>query len=134
MGLVTKEDVLYLVAALEDGEDARQLALHRMSRAELLEMSAKAPSGFTLKAYIEAEHFAYPVNEEKLRLVAAFDEKTAAHLYEREIAADQRLERRADDVVLRATVPNTSELRWWLLGSGASRAVPWLASRLSMRA
>ena len=118
LGLVTKEDVLYLVATLGDHQDVRQLALHRMSRAEALELPAKAPPGFTLKAYIEEERFAYPVDEEKIRLVAAFDEKTAAHLYEREISADQRLERREHDVVLRATVPNTSELRWWLLGFG----------------
>ena len=118
LGLVTKEDVLYLVATLEDYEDVRQLALHRMSRAEALARPARTPSGFSLKAYIEEERFGYPVGEEKIRLVAAFDETTAAHLYERQIATDQRLERRANDVVLRATVPNTSELRWWLLGFG----------------
>jgi len=118
LGLVAKDDVLYLVAKLQDYEDVRQLALHRMSSAEVLESAAKAPPGFSLKAYIEEEQFGYPVNDEKLRLVAAFDEKTAAHLYERKISEDQRLERRDRDVVLRATVPNTSELRWWLLGFG----------------
>jgi len=116
LALVTKEDVLYLVATLGEHRDARQLALHRMSRAEVLELLAKAPPGFTLGAYIEEDRFAYPIDEEKIRLVGAFDEEAAAHLYEREISADQRLERRDHDVVLRATVPNTSGLRWWLLG------------------
>src|SRR5690606_41541504 len=118
LALVTKEDVLYLVGTRGEHRGARQLALHRMSRAEVLELLAKAPPGFTLGAYIEEDRFAYPIDEEKIRLVAAFGEETAAHLYEREISADQRLERRDHDVVLRATVPNTSELRWWLLGFG----------------
>jgi hypothetical protein len=80
LGLVTKEDVLYIVATQDDDQDARQVALHRMSRAETLELPTKAPPGCTLKASIEEERFAYPVDEEKLRLVAAFDETTAAHL------------------------------------------------------
>ena len=53
-----------------------------MSRAEALDAPAKAPRGFSLKTYIEEERFAYPVGEERIRLVAAFDEKTAGHLCE----------------------------------------------------
>jgi predicted DNA-binding transcriptional regulator YafY len=118
LGLVAKDEVLYLVATLFDYTDVRQLALHRMSRPKVLEQPAKPPHGFSLKNYIEEDRFAYPVDSGKIPLVALFDEKTATHLIERQISEDQRLEPHPRGVVVRATVPNTSELRWWLLGFG----------------
>lgn len=47
------------------------------------------------------------------------DEDTAFHLSERPLSKKQRLLRKADGhVLVEATVRDTQELRWWLLGFG----------------
>lgn len=118
LGLVVKDDVLYLVATVFAYDDVRHLALHRMSNAVVLEQRTKVPRGFDLKMYIEEGRFAYPIGEDEIELVAVFTEGAAAHLYERQLSADQSLESIEDGTLLKATVSDSSELRWWLLGFG----------------
>jgi predicted DNA-binding transcriptional regulator YafY len=65
------------------------------------------------------KYFAYPLRGTTIRLEALFDRKVAIHLGERPLAKDQRLTSREDGRVrLQATVKDTLELRWWLLGFG----------------
>lgn len=120
LGLVAKHGVLYVVATLWRYEDPRQLALHRMCAAELLGSAVEIPPAFNLDTYIgDDDAFGYPISEEKLEITVRFTPEAAVHLHERRLAEDQHLERRDDGlVVLRATVPDTQELRWWLLGFG----------------
>lgn len=120
VALVAKDEVLYLVATLWDYEDPRQLALHRMTRPKLLDQPAKLPHVFDLQSYIEEDkEFAYPVSPEKIKLVALLDEWVATHVRERSLSGDQQLEPHDNErVLLRATVSDTNELRWWLLSFG----------------
>jgi predicted DNA-binding transcriptional regulator YafY len=119
LALVTKHGVLYVVATLWRYQDPRQLALHRMNAAELLDSPAEMPPSFDLDTYIDDGAFGYPVSSQEIELAALFTTDAAAHLHERELAHDQQLEVRDDGItVLRATVPDTQELRWWLLGFG----------------
>ena len=121
LGLAVKDGVFYLVATLQRYEDVRQLALHRMRSARLLETKVKRPPRFSLSAYIEENSgFGYPVSPEPIDLVALFEPEAARHLFERKLAAEQQLELMNDGrVKLAARVANTEELRWWLLGFGA---------------
>lgn len=51
--------------------------------------------------------------------MALFDPGCALHLHEARLSADQTLRDEPDSRVrLTATVPDTGELRWWLLGFG----------------
>jgi predicted DNA-binding transcriptional regulator YafY len=120
LGLVVREGVLYLVSTLWDYDDIKQLACHRMSTATMLEKPVKRLKGFDLDRYIRGQgEFAYPTGKGKVRLGALFDEAAAEHLYERPLADDQVLKERRDGrVLLTATVLDTYELRWWLLGFG----------------
>jgi len=120
LGLVVRLGVVYLVCTLWEYQDIRQLALHRMSKPVLLDDPAKRPKHFDLRRYIEEEkQFAYPHTDRLIKLRALFDEGAAYHLYETPISTDQRLVPQRDNrVLLTATVPDTAELRWWLLGFG----------------
>lgn len=120
LGLVVADGVFYLVATLWDYDDVRQLALHRMRNPTPLDRPAKAPDGFDLGRYIEEEKaFSYPVSDRKIRLVARFHPDAAFHLRERHLSDDQRLIEEPDGWCrLEATVPDTRDLRWWLLAFG----------------
>jgi predicted DNA-binding transcriptional regulator YafY len=54
-----------------------------------------------------------------MRLEAVFSYGAAFHLHDTPLSADQVIAELDDErVLLRATVENTAELRWWLLGFG----------------
>ena len=56
-----------------------------------------------------------------LALRAVFEKDAAVHLMESRLADDHRTTERDDGrVVVEATVPDTAEIRWWLLGFGSA--------------
>jgi predicted DNA-binding transcriptional regulator YafY len=118
LGLVVKGGIAYLVCTLWDYTDIRQVVLHRVQHAEVLDASVIVPTGFDLDLYIQEGEFAYPVGE-PMRLEAVFSHGADFHLHDTPLSADQVLtELDHERVLLRATVENTAELRWWLLGFG----------------
>jgi predicted DNA-binding transcriptional regulator YafY len=118
-GLVFRNEIIYLVCTLRKYEDIRQLAIHRFESAELLEEPRIAAKNFNLDKYITEGKFSYPTEENLIKIHVLFDPKAAAHLYETPLSEDQSLSEKKDGrIQLNATVKNTSELRWWLLGFG----------------
>lgn len=118
LGLVLRDQLAYLVCTLFDYGDVRQLVLHRMLAVELLDEAAAQLDGFNLQAYIEANHFDYPA-EGQIRLKALFEPAAAQHLTETPLSNDQQLQAMEDGrVQISATVIDTQQLRWWLLGFG----------------
>jgi predicted DNA-binding transcriptional regulator YafY len=119
-GLVIRDGIFYLIGTVKDYPDVRHLALHRMTTARVLSASARRPKGFTLKKYVrEEQFFAYPVTKSFIRLEALFDSRAAVHLSERLLAQDQRITAgKGGRIRLQATMKDTLELRWWLLGFG----------------
>jgi len=84
----------------------------------VLEVPATVPEGFNLECCIQEGEFSYPVGA-PIRLKAVFSHGAAYHLHDMPLSADQVLtELDHERVLLRATVENTAELRWWLLGFG----------------
>ena len=63
LGLVVKGGVAYLVCTFWNYTDIRQVVLHRVHRAEVLEVPAIVPEGFDLDRYIQEGEFSYPVGE-----------------------------------------------------------------------
>lgn len=118
LGLVVRNGAYYLVATLFDYDNPVQLALHRIERAAVTDGTAKRPDGFSLKHYVRDGNFAYPVGDE-IALAIRMRQATAFHLYESPLAADQAIEPLGEDTVrITATVKDTQQLRWWLLGFG----------------
>lgn len=118
LGLVLKDGISYLVCSMWDYPDIRLLTLHRIQAAELLDKPATVPSGFDLDAYIASGELNFAVGGD-IRLKALFSADAVFHLGERPLSDDQTIAEQKDGrMLVTATVQNTSELRWWLLGFG----------------
>ena len=117
LGLVVREGIVYLATTAWGYQDIRHYVLHRMRRPELLDAPAKRPPRFRLSHHIREDlRFSYPVNPGKLWLRALLDSGTAIHLTESGLAADQRISETDDGrMLIEAKVPDTADLRWWLL-------------------
>ena len=118
LGVVHRGPVAYLVAIIAPHDDPRQLALHRIRAAELIDTAADAPLGFDLQAYARSGAFGF-LDEGSIALVLRMQRPAAQHLHETPLSTDQRIDDDGPDHVrIRATVNLTSQLRWWILGFG----------------
>lgn len=124
LALVVRDHVVYLICIFEGYSDPRQLAMHRILLAEVLDDVALRPKDFSIDAYIADGEFGIPLNTHHIVLEAEFMRHVAIHLQESPIAEDQVIEDvDEDNVLLRATVPDTLELRLWLKSFGDEVAV-----------
>jgi len=120
LGLVTRDAMAYLVCTLRDYTDVVQIALHRIREAEVLDTPAPPPKGWSLEAYVTSGAFGFLRGNGPVKLAVRLDAYVAVSLQEAPLSADQTVEKDGPDhVLLRATVPDTTELRSWLLGLGA---------------
>ena len=119
LGLVIQEQLTYLVATLWDYDGPIFLALHRMESAELLDEPCRIPEGFDLQAYLDSSPLQFPEGDQPLKLEVLFDAEAGAHLRETPLSRDQKITERQDErLLIKATVADTAQLRWWLLGFG----------------
>ncbi len=119
LALVVRDRVIYLVSIFEGYTDPRQLALHRIRQAEILEASCQRLEGFSVDAYIAEGDFNMLYSRKSIRLEAEFLKHVAIHLQESPISDDQTIEATdGEHVLLKATVPDSLELRFWLRSFG----------------
>jgi predicted DNA-binding transcriptional regulator YafY len=126
LALVVRDSVHYLLATVWDFTDVRQMVLHRMSSARLLEESAQEPPGFDLDDYIRQGGFDYSSGEQ-VALVARFDAYAGKALLETPLTRGQT-HKILDDgrIEIGANVDDSQQLRWWLMrfGSGVEVIAP----------
>jgi predicted DNA-binding transcriptional regulator YafY len=121
LGLIFNDPVVYLVATLWDYPDLRLLALHRFKNARLLKDGCRRPADFDLDTYLAEGAVEFPVNKNggPIRLSIHMAADVAFHLRESPLGQKQKIGPEEDGFVrIDATVPDTSQLRWWLLGFG----------------
>ncbi len=121
LGLLDKDGVQYLVAVIDKVKDwgsPTPFAMHRISKAENTEIPSERDKSFDLMKYSEQTFGGYLVSDKPLKLELSFTPESAKHLLERPLANDQQSEIEEDEVIIKATVANTLELRWWILGFG----------------
>lgn len=118
LAIVVRDQVIYLLCMFAGHKDVRQLVLHRIQAANVLELSALRPTSFDLDDYIASGEMGIPQGHGKLKLEAYFAPHLAIHLAEAPISTDQKLDEIDGEVRLRATVPDTLELRLWLKSFG----------------
>ncbi len=121
LGLIFADPVVYLAATDEEKEPlaVRTYALHRLKKAEVTNQVARKVPGFALRPFALSGHLGVKRGEAKLSLHALFDGATAQHLAETPVSADQALAPQPNGrVLLTASVEDTNQLRWWLLGFG----------------
>lgn len=122
LGLVLHDNLITLVCTMgnyQQLKDVRTMHLHRIQSAQCCDDMAITPEGFCLDTFISAGNFGYLKNQEAIRLKALFENDAAIHLEETPLSNDQRLTPKAGNLVLvEATVADTAQLLWWLLGFG----------------
>lgn len=119
LAAIQRGHITYLCCRFADYEDLRTLAVHRIQSATLLDESSVVPAGFSIDEIIEGGKFGFGTGE-MIALEAIFYDGAGGHLYETPIARTQTLTDLSDGTLkLIATVPNTLQLKWWLLGFGA---------------
>ena len=120
LALVVRETVYYLVTVVEPFEEPVHTVLHRMSQPKVLESRVNEPPDFDLDSHIRAGRFQYGRGE-PIRLVARFDQYAAQPMLEAPLSADQDSKVLEDGrIEIAATVMNTNQLFWWLLGFGSN--------------
>lgn len=118
LAAVQRGSITYLYCRVFDYEDLRILALHRIQSAAMLDDAAKAPAGFAIDDAINSGKFGFGEGKQ-IRLEAIFRNGAGEHLFETPLSNDQVLTELEDgSVKLVATVADTPQLAWWLLGLG----------------
>lgn len=118
LGIVQRGAVTYLVATIYDYTDIRLFAVHRIQAAKVLDQPAKSPKDFDLTQYISQGALGFDEGG-AIKIVVRFTEHAVKHLWETPLSLDQEITPdQAGWVRLQATVADTAQLRWWLMGFG----------------
>ncbi len=124
LAIIVRDKTIYLLCIFAGYQDVRQLVLHRMQAATVLQDKAIRPSNFDLDSHLAAGEMGIPLNSGMIALEASFAGHLAIHLREAPISDDQCLDTSDEEsVLLSATVPDTLELRLWLKSFGDEVAV-----------
>lgn len=117
-GMVSRHSISYLIGTSNDYSDLRQFALHRISKAELLDAPAREHKDFDLDRYIAAGAFAMREASQHVELIADVHPQIAWLLGETPLSREQCLQplSGSDWQRLRATVPQDQETLWWIFG------------------
>ena len=119
LGLIMRGAVSYLVASARDYSDVQLYALHRFSKVEILHETVKAPDGFNLDEAIEGGLAEFANQGIPIQLELRCNQWLANYLVETPLSSDQKIIPEADGwVLLTATVNDTWQLHWWLMGQG----------------
>ena len=121
-GMVVKNGIFYIVATFWNYKDIKQLAIHRIQKAKVIDKDINKPKGFSLEEYIsEDKEFDYPLGNKKIKIKLAFPEYLIEHLEEQPLSLNQTIKKQKDGrMLLTADVADTDELRWWIRGYGDS--------------
>ncbi len=123
LGLVVRDQAVYLVCTVKTYDDARFLALHRIREARLLDKRARVPKDFDLDAMVERE-LGIRMGDGMIRLELRVRGLVRRQLEEAPLGKDQKIEGIDDTwVQVSATVRDTVLLRNWIRALGADAAV-----------
>jgi predicted DNA-binding transcriptional regulator YafY len=117
LGLVQRGPVTYLVATAFSYDNVRLYALHRILEASRTHEEAAAPKEFNLDDYIASGALQFGGGQ-RICLEALVAPDLAEILSETPLSRDQRLTEEGDRFRLIASVTDSWQLRWWVLGQG----------------
>ena len=93
-------------------------AIGARASASITDAKARRPKGFDLGSFVR-DGWAHYGTGKAIRLEVLFSAAAAEHLAETPLSEDQRIGPEIDGRIrLRATVPDTPQLRWWFLAFG----------------
>ncbi|MFP5383502.1 MAG: helix-turn-helix transcriptional regulator [Gammaproteobacteria bacterium] len=118
LGLVIRGQVAYLVATNWEYDDPRIYPLHRFERVKQEDAPRREPPGFDLDTFLAAQNgLGFATGRGDIALRLRFYQGAGQHLLETPLSEDQSLTDLGEGTLeVAATVPETSQLTWWLLG------------------
>ena len=121
LGIVLQGVVHRLICTMdEDPESPRHLPIHRFKSAVWNGNQSASPKKFNLDEFVASQNIGFLISNKMLSLEVIFSALAGFHLTETPIAKDQVLKRLEDGrYVLKVKLPDTSQIRWWLLGFGS---------------
>lgn len=118
LALIQRGSLLYLYCRIFDYDDARTLALHRITSATMLDDRVKYPAGYSLDRQVELGTWGFGPGR-NVQLELKFKPGSGDHLYETPLSLSQSIEALPEGgLKVVAVVPDTPQLIWWLLGFG----------------
>lgn len=123
LALVQKGAVIYLICTRHDKTAIQTFALHRFRSAKVLDSRTVHQNDFHLDHYIESGALGFRVDYQKptenIELKLTMNANSVHFFEESALSRDQVIEKLTDNLYqVRATVPFTSQLVWWLRGFG----------------
>lgn len=119
LGLIQRGPVTYVYCRLFDYEDARLLALHRIEEVTILHEDTVYPDDFDLDDKTARGVWDFGSGE-RIQVTLRFTAEAGEHLNETPLSTDQTIEMSEDGhLVVKATVPDTPQLHWWIQGFGS---------------
>lgn len=119
LGLIQRGEITYIVATAFAYKDLRLYPVHRMQTVEVLDDTAEQPPDFSLDAYLQAGGAEF-MSGTSVQLQAWVSSELASVLREAPIHEHQIIEASEDGYHLSATLPDSWQLRWWILSQGAA--------------
>ena len=118
LGLVVRGGMLVLVCLLSGEDKIKQINLHRIKTAHLWDKPARIPVNFQLDDYVQEGGVAFKLGK-SIRLKMIMDRAASITLHETPLERTQQITS-VDDYreLVEATVPDTLELRGWILSYG----------------
>ncbi|HQP34472.1 MAG TPA: WYL domain-containing protein [Polyangiaceae bacterium] len=118
LGLVVRGGVLVLVCLLGGEDQVKQINLHRIKDAQLLDTRARIPTTFRLEAHLHDGGVSFKLGK-PIRLRMIVDRRAAITLHETPLDRTQQITEWDDDNdLVEVTVPDTLELRGWIASYG----------------
>lgn len=118
LALIQRGGLLYLYVRIFDYEDTRTLVLHRIENATMLDVATQYPEGFSIDEEVSKGRFGFGEGS-MIQVKLRFRSDYGAHLFETPLSQDQCVEEQADGfLMVTATVAETPQLTWWVLGLG----------------
>ncbi|ODS63799.1 MAG: hypothetical protein ABS41_04825 [Arenimonas sp. SCN 70-307] len=117
IGLIQRGSVSYLACTVEDFEDPRLLAMHRIRKAEALDAAARKQPPEVMEAAKAMVTSGFS-DRGPIKLVMRMASDAIAHIEENRLSADQTISETEDPkwMLVKAKVNDTEQLRWWLYG------------------
>ncbi len=117
LSLILRGSTPYLVATAYDYPDIRLYAVHRVKSAALTDDKITPLKGYTTDGYLAAGGMQFGSGK-TIRLKAWVSNELGIYLAETPLAETQTLKTKGDRHLLTAEVPDSWQLRWWILSQG----------------
>lgn len=118
LSLILRGSTPYLVATAYDYPDIRLYAIHRMKSATLTGDKITPPKGYTTDGYLASGAMQFGTGK-IIRLKAWVSNELGIYLAETPLSDKQTIRFNKGRHLLTAEVPDSWQLRWWILSQGA---------------